>query len=1010
MNVRGLYDNEFDSNMNNSKLYTTQIFGVGVCVCLVFGLFSCKNKDSITFDRFPEEKTKEDIALKGLNLGSKELQIELFAQEPDLINPTNMAIDSRGRVWVCEAYNYRNDVNNVPYQTKGDRISILEDTNSDGKTDKKTVFYQGEDVNAALGIAVLGNKVIVSCSPNVFVFTDTNKDDKPDTKEILFKSKGGFQSDHGLHAFSYGPDGKLYFNFGNFGEGLLDKNGQIIKDIYGREIGQTKAPFQDGMLLRCDEEGTNFEVLGWNFRNNFEACVDAYGRVWQSDNDDDGVRGNRINYILENGNYGYKDEKTGADWRVSRSNLEDSVYLQHWHQNDPGVVPNTHQTLSGSPTGIVFNEWLGLGKSFENTLILADAGRNEVNAYRPTGKGGGYTMEKINIVSSSQKDQWFRPSDVAFGPDGSLYIADWYDSGVGGHFIGDLKKGRIYKISKKGGNAPADKIDLESPEKVSLALSNPNQDIRYQASKTIDKAGQKIVPALTNLLKSGLSNQQARAAWKLKSREPASVQSMLNSSNENLRLAAVKIGLSSDLIPNESSGRVQAAILTKSYKNKNVGKWLDMTDKYVGGDRNLLEALGIAADGFWDEYLGAYLQKHPKWKTESAAKDIIWRSRSSKTYGLLSELILTEKPKFQERYFRAFDFQDGKDKNDYLLTILEKTSETQTKLLTFRHFEKATIVNNPTFKELLPGVLSSLGKSEAYLDIVEKYDLKDQKSNLEKLLLASNNPKIYKKVASILNSMCGIVLLKNVPNEASLSIEQKALKIFRLGSVGGDLIGKQMLLFLQNKKLPMIIRKSSTLAMENYGSDILLWRLMQINKFPAELLPEAKIVLSHTYHNDLKVAFQQKYPEKKVILKTENLAFLNDNGNLTAGKQLYTTYCATCHKVNSEGVDFGPGLSNIGSKLSKGAIYNAIVNPSQGISFGYEATMLTLKDGSQVQGVVTSKNATEILLKYPGSADLQRILANNVLKSETLSTSIMPAFPLQKKEYLDLVTYLYSLK
>ena len=111
------------------------------------------------------------------------LQVQLFASEPMFTNPTNMAIDTRGRVWVCEAYNYRNEMNpKNPEKKEGDRIMILEDTDGDGKADKSKVFYQGTDVNAALGISLLGNKIIVSCSPNVFVFTDENGDDVPDKK------------------------------------------------------------------------------------------------------------------------------------------------------------------------------------------------------------------------------------------------------------------------------------------------------------------------------------------------------------------------------------------------------------------------------------------------------------------------------------------------------------------------------------------------------------------------------------------------------------------------------------------------------------------------------------------------------------------------------------------------------------------------------------------------------------------------------------------------------------
>ena len=93
------------------------------------------------------------------------------------------------------------------------------------------MFYQGEDINAALGIAVLGNKVIVSVSPNVFVFTDEDGDDVPDSKEILFSGMEGIDHDHGVHAFVFGPDGRLYFNFGNNGVRLMDKDGKPVKDV-----------------------------------------------------------------------------------------------------------------------------------------------------------------------------------------------------------------------------------------------------------------------------------------------------------------------------------------------------------------------------------------------------------------------------------------------------------------------------------------------------------------------------------------------------------------------------------------------------------------------------------------------------------------------------------------------------------------------------------------------------------------------------------------------------------
>jgi putative membrane-bound dehydrogenase-like protein len=131
------------------------------------------------------------------------LTVSTFATEPMLINPTDIDVDAKGRVWVLEAYNYRPSITGNPTHKEGDRIVILEDTNGDGKADISKVFYQGPEINAPLGISVLNNVVIVSQSPYVWKLTDTDGDDKADKKEILFQGIEGEQHDHGVHTFVF---------------------------------------------------------------------------------------------------------------------------------------------------------------------------------------------------------------------------------------------------------------------------------------------------------------------------------------------------------------------------------------------------------------------------------------------------------------------------------------------------------------------------------------------------------------------------------------------------------------------------------------------------------------------------------------------------------------------------------------------------------------------------------------------------------------------------------------
>lgn len=380
-------------------------------------LVSCDSENSKKALSGDGGRLSPEASLEALHT-AEGLEVTLFASEPLFSNPTNIDVDARGRVWVTEAWNYRNQYNpDNPYRSEGDRIVILEDTNADGKADTGKVFYQDTLINSALGITVLDNKVIVSCSPNVWILTDTNRDDKADKKELLFTGIGGKQHDHSVHAFVFGPDGKLYFNFGNEGETILDKNGNAIKDSRGRTINDEGNPYRQGMAFRCNPDGSELEVIGYNFRNPYELAVDSYGAVWQTDNDDDGNRSTRVSYLMEYGNYGYTDALTGASWREWRINREDSIPLRHWHQTDPGVVPNLLLNGSGSPSGLCIYEGELLPEQFRGQMIHAEAGHNAVRSYPVTVSGAGYKATRKDLLFTSE-DKWFRPVDVCVAPDG----------------------------------------------------------------------------------------------------------------------------------------------------------------------------------------------------------------------------------------------------------------------------------------------------------------------------------------------------------------------------------------------------------------------------------------------------------------------------------------------------------------------------------------------------------------------------------------------------------------
>ena len=419
------------------------------------------------------------------------LKASLFAAEPMIQNPTNMDIDAKGRVWAVECVNYRKWTNLRP---EGDRVVILEDTKGTGEADKETTFYQSKDMINPLGICVLpmangkGTQAIVSANGSVLLLTDADGDDKAEKAEVLFHIGGGINHDHHLHAVVFGPDGKFYFNFGNNATDVCAPDGTVLSDLMGNRITNHGEPDRQGMIFRCDidlEHGkaSNIETLAFNFRNNYEVCVDSLGGMWQSDNDDDGNKSVRINAILDYGSYGYSDELTGAGWHSPRTNIEKEIPLMHWHQNDPGTIPNLLLTGSGSPTGICVNESSVLGAQFRNEIIHCDAGPRTVRAYPVTKIGAGYKAEMVDILTSA--DAWYRPADCCIAPDGSLFVADWYDPGVGGHNMGDSDaatiRGRVYRVAPEKLAYKVTPPDFSSAAGCVEALKSPNNSTRFVA-------------------------------------------------------------------------------------------------------------------------------------------------------------------------------------------------------------------------------------------------------------------------------------------------------------------------------------------------------------------------------------------------------------------------------------------------------------------------------------------------------------------------------------------------
>ena len=417
-------------------------------------------------------------------------------------------------------------------------------------------------------------------------------------------------------------------------------------------------------------------------------AVDSFGGIWQSDNDDDGNKGVRINFVMEYGNYGYRDEMTGAGWSKGGAKTEAEVVAAHWHLKDPGVVPNLLNTGGGSPTGIVVYEGSLLPEKFRGQLIHCDAGPNIVRSYPVKSSGAGYTAEIVNILEG-KRDRWFRPSDVCVAPDGSIFIADWYDPGVGGHGMGDLERGRIYRVTPKGHKGytvPA--FDFSTPEGAVKAMENPCEAVRYQAWNALSKSGPAAGPAIHAVAGATKDARYlARLAW-LGAHDPAVAAQvtglLLQREEEDLRCTALRIAREAQpdqvqtvakAVKDKSPAvRREAAISLRFSKSADMpGLWAELAKQHTAGDRWSVEALGIGAALRWDECLDAYLKLVPNATETPEGRDIIWRSRAKKSSELLAKIVKNPATPEAEkdRYMRAFDFQSSPEKEKALESLLQ---------------------------------------------------------------------------------------------------------------------------------------------------------------------------------------------------------------------------------------------------------------------------------------------------------------------------------------------------
>lgn len=561
------------------------------------------------------------------------LEVTLWARTPLLFNPTDMDMDAAGRIWVCEGVNYRRALN----RKEGDRIVVLEDTDGDGVADSSHTFVQDPELVSPMGISVFGNKVVVSQPPHILVYTDVNGDAKfdpaVDKREVFLSGFNGRNHDHSLHTVVGGPDGMWYFTHGNCGARVADKDGRVFQSggpYYQKGAGRPEwfndpteyagKPSADGRVYaggfaaRVRPDGRGLQIIGDGFRNSYELCINSLGDVYQSDNDDPPAC--RNTWLMEGGFLGYFSKDGQRQWQVDRRPGQ-TVPVAQWRQEDPGSLPAGDVYGTGSPTGVLFYENGALPAEYEGSFLACEARARVLQRYRPQLSKTGAAVElgpRSNFLTCD--NTMFRPSDAMVGADGALYVADWYDSGVGGHNTRDTGFcGAIYRIAPKGFKRTLPKLTGDEIQDGITLLKNPAPSVRFTGFEKLRRAGASALPAVRKLLAGDNRWFSARAVWLLPHLGPdglAEGRALLTHHDAERRLLAFRalraagqdvMALAKQLAADSSAAvRREVAVSLRVLDTKDkLPLAVGLFSTASGADRHYLDACGMAAAGLEDD-------------------------------------------------------------------------------------------------------------------------------------------------------------------------------------------------------------------------------------------------------------------------------------------------------------------------------------------------------------------------------------------------------------------------
>lgn len=321
-----------------------------------------------------------------------------------------------------------------------DEVWRLEDIDGDGRAEISTRIvndFNTEVTDVAEGLLVREKDMFIAIAPDLWRLQDLDGDGIPEKKESIstgYQVHIGFGG-HGMSGLVEGPDGKIYWGIGDIGANIVDKAGN--KHFYPNE----------GIIVRANPNGTDFEVFASGLRNTYEFTFDEYGNLITSDNDGDHPgESERLVHLVEGTDLGWRSNWQYGKYVDPKNNrynvwMDEKLSIPRWEGQAAHIIPPIMNFHNG-PTGMVYNPGHGLGKKWMNRFFLVEfvgtPSRSHIWSFSLKPKGASFDLnDDIDMLSG------ILPTGIQFGTDGAMYVADWING------WGTKNYGRVWKLDVK---------------------------------------------------------------------------------------------------------------------------------------------------------------------------------------------------------------------------------------------------------------------------------------------------------------------------------------------------------------------------------------------------------------------------------------------------------------------------------------------------------------------------------------------------------------------------------